>query len=222
MKKKSKMINLVIADDHILVREGLKKILEADNVSLEVTGEASNANELFEILKKNDPNIVLLDINMPGISGLDALKEIRKNHPKIPVLMLSMHPANRFAVRSLKAGASGYITKSSIPEELAKAINTVVFDKKKYISPEVAEQLAEQVDSNSVQPLHKKLSDREYQVMCLIASGKKINEIAEELSLSTRTVHTYRSRMMDKMNLNSNVDITHYALSYGLIDQAKA
>lgn len=222
MKQKKHMIKIVIADDHILVREGLKKILQSETHTVKVTGEASNANELFDVLNSEVPDVVLLDIAMPGISGLDALKEIRKKHPNVPVLMLSMHPANRFAVRSLKAGASGYLTKSSIPEELDKAICTVVMDKKKYISPIVAEQLAEQVDTNSGQPLHMSLSDREYQVMCLIASGKKIDKIAEELSLSVRTVHTYRSRMMDKLKLNSNVDVTHYALSHELIEHEQA
>lgn len=219
MKNNKQMIKLVIADDHILVREGLKKVLQSDTLNVEITGEASNANELYDVLKNNVPDVILLDIAMPGTSGLDALKEIKKKNCKTPVIMLSMHPVNRFAVRSLKAGASAYLTKASIPEELERAINTVVIDKKKYISPAVAEQLAEQIDSNSEELLHMTLSDREYQVMRLIASGRKINEIAEELSLSARTVHTYRSRMMKKMNFNSNVEITHYAINYELIDQ---
>lgn len=215
------MIKIVLADDHILVREGLKKVLESEALDVEVCGEASSANELFEILKQDVPDVILLDIAMPGISGLDALKQIRRKYPVVPVLMLSMHPANRFAVRSLKAGASGYLTKSSIPEELEKAIHTVVIEDKKYISPVVAEELAEQVNMKSGQPLHKTLSDREYQVMCLIASGKKVNEIADDLSLSVRTVHTYRSRMMEKMNFNTNVEVTHYAISHELIDHTK-
>ncbi len=216
------MIKIVLADDHILVREGLKKVLESEALDVEVCGEASSAHELFEVLKQQVPDVILLDIAMPGTSGLDALKEIRRNYPEMPVLMLSMHPANRFAVRSLKAGASGYLTKSSIPEELEKAINTVVNERKKYISPVVAEQLAEQVHMKADELLHQRLSDREYQVMCQIASGKKVNEIADDLSLSVRTVHTYRSRMMEKMNFKSNVDITHYAISHELIDHTKA
>jgi two-component system, NarL family, invasion response regulator UvrY len=218
-RHKKKMINLVVVDDHPLVREGVKKILSGTQLNVKVSGEASNANELYSILKeKEQPDIVILDVDMPGTSGLDVLKELQKDYPGIPVLMLSMHPAERFAVRSLKAGAVGYLTKGSIPDELEKAIFTVVHRNKRYISPEVAEKLAEQMDLKNGQPLHSTLSDREYQVMCLIASGKKVSEISEELNLSIRTVHTYRNRMMTKLKLKTNVEVAHYALNHELID----
>lgn len=213
------MVKIVIADDHPLVIEGLKKVLRRGELDIEIIGQASNVDMLFSILEKELPDLVILDIAMPGTSGLDGLKELRQEFPDLSVLMLSMHPEDRFAVRTLKAGASGYLTKDSVPEELERAIRTIVKEKRKYISPAVAEQLAEQVDTNSKKPLHTALSDREYQVLCMIASGKEVNEIADELSLSARTVHTYRSRLMTKMNLDSNVEITRYALSHELVDE---
>ncbi|MDR8393751.1 response regulator transcription factor [Aliifodinibius sp. S!AR15-10] len=212
------MINVVIADDHPLVREGLKKVVDQTTIDIKVIGEASDAGELLELLREKDPDIVILDIAMPGKSGLDVLKDIKEYHPGLPVLILSMHPEDRFAIRSLKAGASGYLTKSSISEQMVSAIRKIVVEKKRFISPAVAEQLADRVDVNSNKPLHEELSDREYQIMCMIGSGKKVNEIAEELSISKQTVHTYRSRIKDKMKLKSNVEITRYALKHSLID----
>lgn len=214
------MIKVFIADDHPLVREGLKKVVDQSTIDIKVIGEASDAYELMEELRKGNstPDIVVLDITMPGKSGLDVLKEIKEFYPDLPVLMLSIHPEDRFAIRSLKAGASGYLTKSSISEQLVKAIRKIVTQKKKYISQNVAEQLASRVDQMNDKPLHESLSDREYQIMCLIASGKKVNEIAEELSLSIQTVHTYRARIKEKMGLQSNVEFTRYALEQNLID----
>lgn len=212
------MINILVADDHPLVREGLKNVVDKSTIDIKVVGEASNANELLEKLRDTKPDIVILDIAMPGKSGLDVLKEIKEFYPKLPVLMLSMHPEERFAVRSLKAGASGYLTKSSISDQLVNAIRKIVTQKKKYISPSVAEQLANRVDLNSDKPLHESLSDREYQIFCMIASGKNVKTIAGELSLSSQTVHTYRARIKDKMHLDSNVEITRYALENNLID----
>ncbi len=212
------MINVVIADDHPLVREGLKKVVDQTTIDIKVIGEASDAGELLELLREKDPDIVILDIAMPGKSGLDVLKDIKEYHPGLPVLILSMHPEDRFAIRSLKAGASGYLTKSSISEQMVSAIRKIVVEKKRFISPAVAEQLADRVDVNSNKPLHEELSDREYQIMCMIGSGKKVNEIAEELSISKQTVHTYRSRIKDKMKLKSNVEITRYALKHNLVD----
>lgn len=212
------MINLFVIDDHILVREGLKKILEQGTIDIKIVGEASNGNGVLDELKDTNPDIVVLDIALPGKNGLEVLKDIKERYPKLPVLMLSMHPEERFAIRSLKAGASGYLTKSSISNQLIKAIRKIVTQKKKYISPSVAEQLANRVDLNNNQPLHESLSDREFQVMCMIGSGKDVNKIAEELSLSIQTVHTYRKRIKDKMRLNSNVEITRYALKNKLID----
>lgn len=212
------MINILIADDHPLVREGLKKVVDQSTIDIKVVGEASDAHELMDKLREITPDIVILDIAMPGKSGLDVLKEIKEFYPDLPVLMLSMHPEDRFAIRSLKAGASGYLTKSSISDQMVNAIRKIVVQKKKYISPNVAEQLADRVDLNNNKPLHESLSDREYQILCMIASGKKVNEIAEELSISIQTVHTYRSRIKDKMKLSTNVEITRYALENNLID----
>lgn len=212
------MIKVLIADDHPLVREGLKKVVDQSTIDIEVVGEASDANELMKKLEEVKPSIVVLDIAMPGKSGLDALKEIKQFYPDLPVLMLSIHPEDRFAIRSLKAGAEGYVNKSSISDQLITAIRKIVTQKKKYISQDVAEQLANRVDLSNNELLHESLSDREYQIMCMIASGKDVNEIAEELSLSVQTVHTYRSRIKDKMGLKSNVEFTRYAMQQNLID----
>jgi DNA-binding NarL/FixJ family response regulator len=211
------MIRVVIADDHALIREGLAKVLRRTN-DIKIINEASNGLELMDVLKEELPDLLILDITMPDKSGLDCLKDIKEIYPDLPVLMLSMHPEDRFAIRALKSGASGYLTKASMSEDLLKAIRKIVIEKKRYISPEVAEQLAEQVDISSEKPLHKTLSDREYQVICMIASGKKMSEIAKELSLSLQTVHTYRTRIKDKMNLKSNVEMTRYAIEHNLID----
>ena len=214
------MIRLIIADDHPLVREGVKKVFETSKkLNVSVSAEASDAKELFEILEKqHPPDVILLDINMPGKNGLDILKDLQQKYHQIPVLMLSMHPAERFAVRSLKAGASGYITKESIPDQIEKAVDMVVNKKKKYISEEVAEKLAEAVDEKSGHLRHMELSDREYQVMMMIAEGKKTKEIADELSLSVRTVLTYRKRMMEKLKLDTNVEIANYAIRHHLVE----
>jgi DNA-binding NarL/FixJ family response regulator len=213
------MIKVFIVDDHPLVREGLKKVSDQETIDIEVVGEASDANELMEKLKNGiEPDLLILDIAMPGKSGLDVLKEIKEFYPDLPVLMLSIHPEDRFAVRSLKAGAHGYLNKRSISEKLITAIRRIVIQQKKYISQDVAEQLASRVDMSGDKPLHESLSDREFQVMCMIASGKDVNAIADELSLNVQTVHTYRSRIKEKMGLKSNVQFARYALEHGLID----
>ncbi len=209
------MINVLIADDHALIREGLKKILKSEP-DMTLVGEASNVHELYDQLRKVDATIVLLDISMPGESGLDALKELRQKHPKLPVLILSVHPEQRFAVRALRAGASGYITKESAVEELVQAIRKIVGGGK-YVSLSLAEQLATELETGS-RPPHELLSDREYQVMCMIAAGKKSSEIAEELSVSLSTVNTYRNRIFEKMKMQSNVELTRYALENELIE----
>jgi two-component system, NarL family, invasion response regulator UvrY len=207
-----------MADDHPLVREGVKEVLRNQKLEVKVTGEASNAEELYSLLEKTPVDIVVLDINMPGPSGLEALKVLREKHAEIPVLILSMHPAERYAVQCLQAGAAGYLTKRSIPDELEKAIDTVVNQKRKYISPDVAENLAEQVTDKSKEPAYQKLSDREYQVMCMIAQGNQIRGIAEELGISVRTVHTYRNRMLSKLKLTTNVEVTLYAIKHQLVE----
>lgn len=211
------MIEVVIADDHPLVREGLKKVVD-NSIDIKIIAEASNGKELMPILEKKIPDILILDITMPGRSGLDILKEVKNIYPNLPVMILSIHPEDRFAIRALRSGASGYLTKSAISDELVKAIRKITTEKRKYISPGVAEELASQVDISSNEPLHKNLSDREFQVLCMIANGKKVHEISEELSLSPQTIHTYRTRIKEKMDLNSNVEMTRYAITNDLID----
>ncbi len=211
------MIKIVIADDHPFIREGIKKVVNGE-MDLDVIGEAEDGNELLSILKEKTPNILVLDITMPGKSGLELLKQLNNSYPKLPVLVLSIHSAERFAIRALKAGAYGYLTKTSISDELIKAIRKIVTEKRKYITPEVAEQLASQVDTSKEGALHEDLSDREFEVLCLIASGKDVSDIAEELSLSPQTIHTYRTRIKEKMNISSNVEMTRYAIENDLIE----
>lgn len=210
------MINVLIADDHALIREGLKKTL-SDESDMKLVGEASNVTELLKQIERHVVNIVLLDITMPGESGLDALKELRQKYPHIPVLILSFHPEHRFAVRALKAGASGYITKQSATEELVQAIRKIVGGGK-YVSAALAEELVTELDTESGKLPHERLSDREFQVMCLIAAGKKSREIAEELSVTLSTVNTYRMRILEKMQMQSNVELSRYAVEHGLIE----
>ena len=210
------MIDILIADDHELIREGLKKILKKEP-DMQVVGEARNAQEAFELVRNRKLNIVLLDISMPGMSGLDALSELRQSHPKLPVLILSMHPEDRFAVRALKAGAAGYITKDSAVGELVKAIRKVVAGGR-YVSVQLAERLVDELENGGNKPAHETLSDREFQVMRMVASGKKVSEIADELSLSVSTVNTYRARVLEKMKMETNVELTRYAIENHLIE----
>ncbi len=210
------MINILIADDHALIREGLKKILNGEP-DMTVVGEANNVVELLTALKRLAVNIILLDITMPGESGLDALKELRRKYPHVPVLMLSFHPEHRFAVRALKAGAAGYLTKESAADEVVQAIRKVVGGGK-YVSAALAEQLATELDNASGKLPHETLSDREFQVMRLIAAGKKSSEIAEELAVSVNTINTYRMRIFEKMKMQSNVELARYAVEHGLIE----
>ncbi len=209
-------MRVLIADDHIIVRRGLQHIL-ADAFESLVMGEATNAEEALELVRREDWDIVVLDISMPGRSGLDALKEMKRDRPNLPVLMLSIHPENQFATRALKAGASGYLVKESAPEELVKAINKAVSGGK-YVSASLAEKLAADL-AYAGRPLpHQQLSDREYEVLILLASGKTNSEIAERLSLSTKTISTYRARILDKTGFTSNADMVRYALDHGLIE----
>ncbi|HKI46201.1 MAG TPA: response regulator transcription factor [Balneolales bacterium] len=212
------MIKIFIADDHPLVREGVKNILLAQNSDYKVVSEAASAGEILEKLRQNHQvDLIILDITLPGRNGLDVLKEIKQYYNQIPVLILSMHPEEQFAVRAMKAGAAGYLAKNSVPDELVNAIRRVVVEKRRFITQAVAEQLADSMEMDTQRPPHEILSDREFQVMCLLAEGKKVKEIAEGLSLSPRTIHTYRARIFKKLNVDSNVELTRYAINHQLV-----
>ena len=210
------MINILIADDHPIVREGLKQII-AEAPDMVVAAEASNGYELLDKVRNSDFSVVVLDITMPGIMGLDVLKQLRSEEPDLPILILSMHSEEQYAVRVLRAGASGYLTKASAPDQLLGAIRKVSRGGK-YVSASLAEKLAYELDAESEKLPHETLSDREYQVLCLIASGKTVRAVAEELSLSVKTVSTYRSRILEKMRMNSNAELTHYTIQNRLVD----
>jgi DNA-binding NarL/FixJ family response regulator len=209
------MIKILIADDHPIVRRGLHQIL-AEQPDMAVLGEAQNAQELLELARRADWDVVVLDISMPDRGGLEALKELKALRPGAAVLVLSIHPEDQYAGRARKAGAAGYLTKDSAPEELVKAIRKVLAGGK-YVSPSFAEMLALRLDAGLAKPLHEALSDREYQVLCLIASGKTVSQIAAELALSVKTVSTYRGRILEKMNMQSNAELTRYTIQNGLI-----
>jgi DNA-binding NarL/FixJ family response regulator len=210
------MKRIIIADDHEIVRAGLKQII-ADDPDLSVDGEAGDGQELLEKLRKKRYDVVLLDMKMPGRSGLEILKQLKMEHPSLPVLVLSMHPEEQYAVRTIRAGASGYITKETAPERLVEAIRKVCAGGK-YISASLAEQLADSIADARSKPPHEYLTDREFQVMCMIASGKTITEIAKELFLSVKTISTYRQRILEKMNMKNNAELTHYVISNNLIE----
>ncbi|HXI23811.1 MAG TPA: response regulator transcription factor [Pyrinomonadaceae bacterium] len=209
------MINVLIADDHTVVRQGLKQIL-SDDPQLTVVGEAADGNEVLTALETLSVDALVLDITMPGRNGLDVLKEVKRKRPTLPVLVLSMHPEDQFAIRILRAGAAGYITKESAPEELVGALRKVCSGGK-YVSPQLAEKLAVFIEDQTTRPPHEKLSDREFEVLRMLALGKTVTEVAEELLLSVKTVSTYRSRVLEKMKMTSNADLTRYALQNELI-----
>lgn len=209
------MINILIADDHSVVRRGIKQIL-SEEPDMQVLGEASNSDEILSQLYDKEWSLLILDITMPGKSGLDSLIEIKQRKPELKVLVLSMHPDEEIAVRSLKTGADGYLNKESAPDELIKAIRKIVSGGK-YISNSLAESIILSINKESGKPAHEELSEREFQVLCLIASGNSLTQIAERLSLSIKTISTYRSRILEKMDLNSNVELTHYAIRNKLV-----
>ena len=210
------MIKVCVVDDHVVVREGLKRII-SENPGMSVTAEAGDGNEALKVIQQQPFDVVLLDITMPNKNGMDVLKELRARSPRLPVLVLSMHAEEHYAVRVLRAGAAGYLTKESAPEKLVQAIRQVVRGGK-YVSPAVAERLVYQLDAQASKPAHESLSDREYQVMCMIGSGKTVTEIAAELDLSVKTVSTYRVRILEKLNMKNNAEVTRYALKEGLVD----
>ena len=210
------MIRIIIADDHEIVRRGLKQIV-AEVPDMAVAGEASDAPGVLALVRKKDCDVLILDITMPGRSGIDVLKELRQKCPKLPVLILSMHSEDEYAVRVIKAGAAGYMTKRSAPKELIGAIRKVVGGGK-YVSMSVAEKLAAALSQGAVKSLHENLSDREYQVMCMIAEGKRLSEIADELSLSEKTISTYRARILEKMRMRKNSELIRYAVQHKLVE----
>jgi DNA-binding NarL/FixJ family response regulator len=210
------MVRILIADDHAIVRAGLKQIL-ADIPDMMVAGEASNGQEVLDSLRTGEWDVMLLDISMPGKNGLEVLKLARQKTPRLPVLILSMYPEDQYAVRMLRAGASGYLTKESAPDQLVAAIRKVA-QGGRYINPTLAEKLAAELDSSLEKPLHAMLSDREFQIFRAIALGKTASEIATELSLSVKTVSTYRMRVMEKMHMSKNAEIIRYALKNQLLD----
>ena len=210
------MIKLIIADDHPIVREGLKQII-ADSPHFTVSDEASDGPELLDKVRNEDFDVIILDLKMPGMDGLDVLKQLKIEKPRIPVIILTVHPEAQYALRILRAGASGYLTKESVSDELITAIRKV-HRGGKYISPSLAEKIAFALDTDSEKILHETLSDREYQVMYMIASGKTVTEIAEELNLSVKTISTYRARILEKMNMKTNAELTRYAFQNNLID----
>ncbi len=209
------MIRIVIADDHTIVRHGLKQIVDAE-LNMTTVGEAKNGNEVLELVRKTPTDIVVLDISMPGRNGLETLKDLKREYPSIAVIVLSMHPKDQYAVRVIKAGAAGYLTKEDAPEELVSAIKKA-FRGEKYISPEVAELLADYIEHGSSDTPHELLSDREYQVFCEIGKGKSITQISEELFLSVKTISTYRTRIIEKTGMTNNAEITRYYIEHNLV-----
>ncbi|MEO1477248.1 MAG: response regulator transcription factor [Bacteroidota bacterium] len=209
------MTRVLIADDHAVVRRGLAEIVN-EALDLKVTGQAADGEELVGLLRGGQGDLVVMDLKMPGLDGLDLVKQLRHEFPTMPILVMSMHPEDQFAVRVLRAGATGYLTKNSAPTDLVRAVRKVA-EGRRYVSPQMAETLLDAMDSDPEEAPHEALSDREYQVLRLLASGKLINEISEELALSPKTVSTYRLRLLQKMNMKSNAEITRYALENDLI-----
>ncbi len=208
-------MKILIADDHAIVRRGMKQLL-LEQYPFATIGEAANAEQLVAEVMDNEWDVVVCDMNMPGRSGLDALQQIKEIKPKLPVLIMSMYPEDQYALRVLRAGASGYLGKETIHDDLVKAIETVRTGKK-FITPGIAERLADAVGAGSVSSPHEMLSDREFDVFKQLATGKSISEIAAKLSISSTTVSTYRSRIMEKMNMRSNAELARYAIENNLI-----
>ena len=209
-------MKVIIVDDHPLVREGIRNVLLKSDLKVDIIGEASSSAELLDLLSDELPDIVLLDITLSDRNGIDCLHDLKKMYPDLSILMISMHSEKKFALRALKAGASGYLNKRAVHEELVKAIRVIVDGQKRYINAAVGEELAKEISGETENLPHKKLSDREYQVLSLIAKGKKVSEIAEMLSISVQTVHSYRTRIKDKMNMDSNAELIRYFIENNL------
>jgi DNA-binding NarL/FixJ family response regulator len=210
------MIKILIADDHAIVREGLKQIV-GEEKDIIVSGEAATAGELMELLREALFDLIILDINMPGKSGLEALKEIKIEFPTLPVLILSMYSEDQYGLRAIRAGAAGFLKKVSAPDELVKAIR-LIKDGGKYISQELAEKMAASFDTFRQALPHEHLSDREYQILCAIASGQSADAIANDLSISVHTVYSYRNRIFEKLQLKNNIELTQYAIKNNLVN----
>ncbi|HLN03097.1 MAG TPA: response regulator transcription factor [Bryobacteraceae bacterium] len=210
------MTRILIADDHAILRRGLKEILmrELDDA---ICGEAENAEQVLAQVRNQEWDVVILDVTMPGRSGLDVLRDLKAMHPKLPVLVLSMHPEDQYGKRILKAGASGYMNKDTAPEELIKAIRKVQAGGR-YVSPALAEKLAWDLNADQERPVHEILSDREFEVLRLLASGKTVGQIAQDLHLSPTTVSTYRARILEKMSMTTTAELMRYAIENHLVD----
>ena len=209
------MIRVAIADDHALVRRGLADLL-SDTPDLDITGEAGSGDETLALLRRQPVDVLVLDLNMPAPSGLDLIKSIRAEFEHLPVLVLSAHPEDQYAVRVVRAGAAGYLTKEAAESDLVAAVRRVA-EGQRYLTPVLAEALLDALDTDGAAP-HTALSDREYQVLRLIASGKPVGAVAEELALSVKTVSTYRTRLLKKMGMANNAELTRYALEQGLVN----
>jgi two-component system, NarL family, invasion response regulator UvrY len=209
------MMRILIADDHTVVRRGLRQILTEEFLAAHIV-DVTDADELFNRVLKEEWDVVITDISMPGRSGLEVLQQIRQHYPKLPILVLSVHPEDQYAIRVMRAGASGYLNKESASEELVKAVHRVLLGKK-YITPELAEKLAETLDQDADRQPHESLSDREFEVMRQLAAGASVSEIADRLSLSPTTVSTYRARILSKMNVKTNADLTRYVMENNLL-----
>jgi len=209
------MIRVLICDDHAIVRQGLRQIID-EQQDMNTVAEAGGYPDVMKQLREHQADLVLLDISMPGKNGIEILKLVKKEFPKLVVLVLSMYPEDQYAVRAIRAGASGYLTKQSAADQLITAIRQVSAGRK-YITPELAQALANTLGRDADAMPHETLSDREYQTLCLIAAGKTLSQIAEELSLSAKTVSVYRARLLEKMGLKNNAELTHYALKHGLV-----
>lgn len=208
------MIKVMLADDHAVVRKGIRQILSDSFIDASF-GEAQNIHELRELIHSSIWDILILDLAMPDGSGIEILKQIKQELPNLPVLVMSIYPEDQYALRTIRAGAAGYLTKESAPEEMVAAVQKILAGGE-YISPSVANELVSYARHSDDQPLYKSLSDREYQVLCMIASGKELKDIADELSISSKTVSTYRARLLIKMKMKSNAELTNYAIHNGL------
>ncbi len=209
------MTRIVIADDHAIVRQGLRRLIE-EHSDLRVVAEAADSTDLLDIVRQEPPDIVIMDLSMPGRPGLDLVKDLHAEFPQLPILVLSLHPEEHYALRTLHAGARGYVPKSSSSDELILAIRRVA-EGRRYLTPSLADLILDDMSRTNEQPPHTQLSDREFQVLVGLASGRSVTELAEQMSISFKTVSTYRARLLTKLHLRSNADLTAYAIEHSLL-----